>query len=114
MIGLIERRCRAIVRRIVEVPFWRGELPNELVKSVPIFVVAAPTALCRKIVLIPPSQFSLWRQWQLLSLQVRYDVATDGDESFTAFRPNSRYDVCCSRSPIITRKDRLFNLERIE
>jgi hypothetical protein len=49
-----------------------------------------------------------------LGLQVRYDVAADGDECFAAFRPKRRYDVCGSRSTVIARDDRLFNLQRVE
>src|SRR2546430_1782429 len=44
MIRIVEGRCAAIERGIVEVPFWRCDLPNELRKVVPVFIVAGPAA----------------------------------------------------------------------
>src|SRR6185295_3716255 len=62
MIRILEGRCAAIERGIVEVPFWRSLLPNELGKIVSIFFVAGPAAFGRKIILIPPLELSAWRQ----------------------------------------------------
>ena len=65
VIRVIEGRRASSERGIVEVPFRRGELPNQLRKVASVFVVASPAALRGKIVLVPPLQFSLWRQWCL-------------------------------------------------
>jgi hypothetical protein len=62
MIRILEGRCAAIERGIVEVPFWRSELPNELGKIVSIFFIAGPAAFGRKVILIPSLELSLWRQ----------------------------------------------------
>src|SRR6185295_3716712 len=62
MIPILEGRCAAIERGIVEAPFWRGLLPNEPGKIVSIFFIAGPAAFGRKVILIPPLEFSAWRQ----------------------------------------------------
>ena len=54
VIRIVERRGATIEGGIVEVPFWRGELPNELRKIVPVFVVAVAAAIRSKIKLVPP------------------------------------------------------------
>src|SRR6266700_6109123 len=59
----IVKGCRtALERGIIESPLRRSELPNELRKIVPVFVVAGPAALRGKIILIPPFELSLG--WQ--------------------------------------------------
>src|SRR5438876_6575897 len=62
VIRVIEGRCGAIERRIIEVPFRRGDFPDELCKIVSVCVVAGPAAFCRKVILVPPCIFNLWRQ----------------------------------------------------
>jgi hypothetical protein len=69
MIRIVEGRCAGIERGIVEVPFWRSELPNELRKVVPVFIVAGPAAFRGKIILVPPLELSLWRQRRLANLE---------------------------------------------
>ena len=44
MIWIVEGRCAALEGGLVEVPFRRSELPDELRKVVPVFVVAGPAA----------------------------------------------------------------------
>src|SRR6266576_3165143 len=61
MVRIVEGRCAAIERGIIEVPLRRSELPNELRKVVSVFVVAGAAAFRRKIILIPPFELSLWR-----------------------------------------------------
>src|SRR5438105_13392571 len=60
VIGIVEGRCTAIERCIIEVPLRRSNLPNELREVVPVFVVASPPALGGKIKLVPPFELSLW------------------------------------------------------
>src|ERR1700684_1432916 len=62
VIRIIEGRCGAIESGIVEIPFWRSELPNELRKIAPVLVVAGSTVFRRKVVLVPPCKLSLRRQ----------------------------------------------------
>ena len=62
MIRIIERRRTAIERGIIEVPFRRSELPNELRKIVAVFCISFLAALSRKVKLIPPLQLSSGRQ----------------------------------------------------
>src|ERR1051326_263840 len=62
MIRILEGHRTPIERGIVEVPVWRSELPNELGKIVSIFFIAGPAAFGRKIELVPPLKFSMWRQ----------------------------------------------------
>ncbi len=59
MIRILEGSCAAIERGIVEVPFWRSELPNELGKIVSIFFIAGLAAFGRKVILIPPGSSAL-------------------------------------------------------
>jgi hypothetical protein len=50
MIQVVEGRCAASERGIIEVPVRRSDLPNEPGKIVTVFVVAKPPAFCGKIV----------------------------------------------------------------
>src|SRR5579864_4541875 len=79
MIWIVEGRCAAIERGIVEVPVWRSELPNELRKVVPVFLVAGPTAFRGEVILVPPLEFSLWWQRHLAGLLAADQVPAHGD-----------------------------------
>ena len=54
MVRIVERRGAAIERRVVEVPFRRGELPDQLGEIAPVFLVAGTAALGGEIELVPP------------------------------------------------------------
>jgi len=54
MIGVVERRSRAIERGIIKLPLRRGELPNEFCEVMPVFVVAGAAAFGGEIELVPP------------------------------------------------------------
>src|SRR3712207_734946 len=62
VIRIVEGRGGAVKRGIIEVALRRGELPDELGKVVPVFVVADPAAFGGKVILVPPLELSLWRQ----------------------------------------------------
>src|SRR5262245_18858821 len=113
MIRVVEGCSAALERRIIEVPLRRSELPDELVKIMPVFFVASAAAFGRKIKLVPPFELSLGRQWHLVSFRVADQISTHGDSRLTAFRPQRRYDVGCPRSPIKTADDGLLDRERI-
>ena len=93
VIWIVEGGRTTIKCRIIEVPPRRGDLPNELRKVVPIFLVAGAAAFCRKIILIPPLQLSLWRQRQLAGFPAADQITANGDESLAALRPERRDDV---------------------
>src|SRR6478752_10003143 len=52
VIGIVERSGTASKRRVVKIPFRRGELPNQLRKIVPIPVIAGSAALRGEIILV--------------------------------------------------------------
>ena len=56
MIRVVERRRAAIEGGVIEVPFRRRELPDELRKVAPVFLIADAAALGGEIVLLPPLQ----------------------------------------------------------
>src|SRR6202041_1106440 len=101
MIRVVEGGRAAIERGVVEIPLRRSDLPDQLRKIVPIFVIAGSAALCREIILIPPLQFSLWRQRRLTGLLVADQVTAHGDQRLAPFRPYSREDVRRPRAPVV-------------
>src|ERR1700693_4548047 len=113
MIRIVEGRCAALERSIVEVPLWRSNLPNEFRKVVPVFIVADPASFRGKIILVPPFELSLWRQRHLADFLAADQVTTHGDEGLAALRPERRDDVSRPSSPIIPSEDRLLDPERI-
>src|SRR2546425_11964230 len=113
MIWIVEGRCAAIERGIIEVPLRRSDLPNQLRKVVPVFVVAGPAAFRGKVILVPPLELSLWRQRYLAGLLTADQIPTHGDDRLAALRPERRDDVGRPRPPIIPAQDRLLDLERI-
>jgi hypothetical protein len=50
MIRVVEGRFAAIERGLIEVPLRRSDLPDELGKIVPVFVIAGPAAFRGKII----------------------------------------------------------------
>ena len=66
VIGVVERRGAAIERRVVEAPFRRRGLPDQLRELVPVLLVAGAAALRREVELIPPLQLGLRRQRRLV------------------------------------------------
>ncbi len=61
-IRIVERCCAALERNVIESPLRRSDLPDELGKIVPVFVVVGAAAVRGKIVLVPPLELTLWRQ----------------------------------------------------
>ena len=87
VIRVVEGRRRAIERGIIEVPLRRSKLPDELRKVVPVFVVAVPAAFGGKIILIPPLELGLWRQWRLPGFLAADQIAADRDQRLAALGP---------------------------
>src|SRR5580692_102876 len=111
MIRIVEGRCGAIERGIVEIPFWRSELPNELGKIATVFVVAGSAVFRGKIVLVPPCELSLRRQRRHAGASDQ--ITADRDKSLASLRPQRRYDVGRPRSPVKAGECRLLDLERV-
>jgi hypothetical protein len=87
MIRIVERLRSSIEGVIIEVPFGRGGLPNQLCKIMPIFLIPGTTTFGCQIILIPPLQLSLGRQRYLPGLLATDQIPTHGDQSFTTLRP---------------------------
>src|SRR5215217_6162417 len=113
VIRVVEGRCAAIERGIIEVPLWRSGLPNELGKVVAVCVVASPAAFRGEIILVPPLDLSLWRQRHLVGFRAADQITTHGDHGLAALWPECRDDVGRPRSPIKTGEDRLLDLKSI-
>src|SRR5215218_7956577 len=79
MIRVVEGRCAAIERGIIEVPLRRSGLPNELSKIVPVCVVTSPAAFRGEIILVPPFELSLWRQRHHVGFRAADQITTHGD-----------------------------------
>jgi len=92
VIRVVEGPRGAIERRIIEVPFRRTVLPDELVEVVPVFGVPERAAFRREVILVPPPQFSRWRQRLQVCLEVGDQITAHGDERLAPFRPERRED----------------------
>ncbi len=62
MIRIVEGRGAALEGGLVEVPFRRSELPDELRKVTPVLVVAGSAAFRGEVILVPPLVLRL--RWQ--------------------------------------------------
>src|SRR5215831_5349937 len=113
VIRVVEGYGGAIERCVIEVPFRRGSLPDELVESAPVLAVAETTAFCGKIILVPPAPFDLWRQRLQVRLEISDQIAAHRDERLAAVRPERRDDIGRPCSPIKTGDDCLLDLQSI-
>src|SRR5581483_4414988 len=95
------------------VPFWRSQLPDQLVEITTIFFIACAAALCREIKLIPPIELSFRRQRRPIGFGAADEITADGDHCLAALRPKCRNDVGCSCAPIKAREDRPLNFKDI-
>src|SRR4029077_6857556 len=114
MIRILEGRCAAIERGIVEVPFWRSLLPNELGKIVTIFFIAGPTAFGHKVILIPPLELSAWRQRHTAGCLAAEQITTHRDHGFAALRAKRGDDVGRFCAPNKTGENCFLDLESIQ
>ena len=113
VIGVVEGLRSSIESGIVEVPFRRDNLPDELVEIVPVLAVAEAAAFDRKIVLVPPRQLSLRRQRLQIRLEISDQITAHRDEGLAPLGPQGSDDVGRTRTPIKTADDRLLDFERI-
>ncbi len=113
VIGVIEGCGAAIESGVVEIPFRRGDLPNEFGKIVPVFFVAGPASLGGEVELIPPLQLSLWRQRHLAGFLAADQITAHRDERLAALRPQCSDNVGVRAAPIESGDGRLLDLEGI-
>src|SRR5580700_3807526 len=113
VIRIVEGRCTAIERGIIEVPLRRRQPPDELRKIVPVFVITCAAAFCRKIKLVPPLDLSVWWQRRLAGFLAADQIAADRNDPLAAFRPKHRHDVSGPRAPIEASDDCFVDLEGI-
>src|ERR1700682_1158167 len=113
VVRVIEGRRRAIERRIVKLPFRRGELPDQLVEVPGVLAVSKPPAFGREVELVPPLELNRWWQWLLVRLLAADQVATHGYKRPAALWPERGDDVGTSRSPIEAGNDRAVDFQRI-
>src|SRR5271166_1784334 len=113
VIRIVEGRCAAIERGIIEVPLRRSQLPDELRKIVPVSVITCAAAFCRKIKLVPPFELSVWWQRRLAGFLTADQITADRNDPLAAFRPKHRHDVGGARAPIEASDDRFVDLEGI-
>ena len=66
VVGVVERRCCAVIRSIVEVPLWRCLAPDELIELVEVFRITGLSDWRGEIILIPSLVLSLRRQGHLV------------------------------------------------
>src|SRR5262245_33096254 len=113
VIRIVEGCRSAFERGVIEPPLRRSDLPNELRKVVPVFVVTCPAAFSGKIILVPPLKLSLWRQGHLAGFLTADQVTAHGHHGLAALRPEHCDDVGRPRPPIKTRENRPLDLEGI-
>lgn len=93
MVRIVEGRRAAGERFIIEFPFGRSDLPNQLREFVPVLGVAIPPALRGEIELVPSLEFGFRRQWHLVGFLAADQIAADSDKRLHALRPERRDNV---------------------
>src|SRR5262249_58829404 len=93
MVRIFEGGRAALESGVIEIPFRRSLLPDQLRKIVPVLVVAFPAAFGREIKLIPPFEFRLWRQRNLARFLATDQITAHGNERFATFRPERRNHI---------------------
>src|SRR5258708_25629335 len=113
MIRIVEGRCTAIKRGIIEVPFWRSELPDELREIMPVFLIPFQAAFRGKVKLVPPLELILWWPRRLPRFLVADQITTHRNERLAAFGPECRHAVGRPCSPLKAGDDCLTDLKSI-
>ena len=87
VIRVVEGRGAAIERRVIEMPFRRSDLPDQLRKVVPMRLVADAPAFRREVELIPPLELGLGWERLLVGLTAADQVAAHRDQGLASLRP---------------------------
>src|SRR5205807_3949096 len=113
VVGIVEGCGAAIVDCVVEVPTGRGELPDELVELVSVFLVPKPSAFGREVVLVPPLILRPREQRIPAGRLAADEVSAHRHQALAALRPERRDDVSGPRSPVEASDYRLRNLQGV-
>jgi hypothetical protein len=113
VIRIVEGRRAAIERGIIEVPLRRSDLPDELRKIVPVFVVAGPAAFGGEIILVPPLQLGLWRQRRLVGFLAADQITAHGDQALQRSGQSAAMMSAVRPPQSKPGEDRLLDLESI-
>ncbi|MCY1305053.1 hypothetical protein D9M68_834200 [compost metagenome] len=87
MIRIVEGRCAALERGVIELPLRRGVLPDQLREVAAVFVIPRTTALRGEIKLVPPLELVLRRQRHPAGFLTADQVPAHGHQCLAAFRP---------------------------
>ncbi len=113
VIRIVEGRGTAIERGVLELPFGRRDLPDELRKGVPVLVVADAAALSGEIELIPSLELGCRGQRHLARFLAADQVAAHGHHGLDSRRPERRDNIGGPRPPITPGEDRPLDVQRI-
>ena len=113
MVGVVEGRCCAVVRGIVEIPLWRSLVPDELIELVEVFRIAGLADWGGEIVLVPEQERGLGWPRHLVARRAADQIAADGNDRLAAFRPECCHDVRRARAPVKAGDGSCLDLERI-
>src|SRR5205085_1137149 len=100
VIRIVEGCCAPIKCSVVEGPFWRRDLPNQLRKLAPIFVVAGLATRRCEVILVPPFEFSARWQRHPRGFLASDQIAADRHRGLASFWPKRGNDVDRPRTPI--------------
>ncbi|MNF82325.1 hypothetical protein D3C84_646280 [compost metagenome] len=93
MVRVVQRLGAAVEGRVVERPFRRSQLPDQLGEIVGVFLVTRAATVRGEVKLIPPLQFSLGRQRVLAGRLITDQVTADRHQRLDPLWPQRRDDV---------------------
>src|SRR5580698_1056819 len=88
-------------------------MPDELIELVEVFRIARLADWSGEIVLVPKQECGFGWQRRLVSSRAADQIATDGNDSLAAFRPEHSHDVCRARTPVKAGHDSRLDFEGI-
>src|SRR5205823_15086182 len=98
MVRIVERGRATLECCLIKRPLRRSDLPYQLGKLPPVFVIAGLAAIRGEVKLVPPLQFGTWRQRHLAGLLAADQVAADRDQRLASLGPQRGDDIGCSRT----------------
>jgi hypothetical protein len=113
-VGIVERRRGGRVRRVVEIPRRRPELPEQAAERTAIEREARAAAFGIEVVLVPVAPLLLGIGGLVRPRDVLDLVCAAGEESPHAAGPERGDDAAGAASPIETGEQRAFDLQDVE
>jgi hypothetical protein len=80
VVGIVERRGGAIEGGVIEGPFRRRDLPDQLAEVAPVLGIPGRAALGGEVVLVPPLPLRDRRQRRLVGGRAADRIAADRDQ----------------------------------